>query len=258
MRRVGPGLVVVLALSAGGVCAPARAADIAVPQAAPPTAYLPPARYDWTGIYAGGSVGAGLLDDTIDPISGGATPLSTGVSMSPVGFIAGAQVGANFQFSSLVLGAEASWTDSVISGSTSGVNATGGGIQIRMTDAPQWFAAVTGRVGYALNDILLYAKAGGAMMSVNYTQDQLTAGVTTTTQILSDKRSAFTAGLGVEYGMTENLSARLEYDYYGFGSRNYQFSQAPVSLQSDLNTITLGFNYRFNWANTPSERCPTC
>jgi outer membrane immunogenic protein len=258
MRRVGWGLVVVLPLSAAGVCAPAIAADIAVPQASPPAAYMPPARYDWTGIYAGGSVGAGLLDDTIDPISGGTTPLSTGVSMSPVGFIAGAQVGTNFQFSSLVLGAEASWTGTVTNGSTSGVNATGGGVQIRMTDAPQWFAAVTGRVGYALNDILLYAKGGGAMMSVNYTQDQLAGGVTTTTQILSDKRGAFTAGLGVEYGMTENLSARLEYDYYGFGSRNYQFSQAPVSIQSGMNTITLGFNYRFNWNNRPADWCPTC
>jgi hypothetical protein len=33
-----------------------------------------------------------------------------------------------------------------------------------------WFAAVTGRFGYAANDWLFYGKAGGAWMSVRYTE----------------------------------------------------------------------------------------
>ena len=64
----------------------------------------------------------------------------------------------------------------------------------------------------------------------------------------SDNRTGFTAGAGLEYGLTENWSAKLEYDFYDFGSKTYQFTQTPVSISSTLNTLIFGLNYRFNWA----------
>ena len=39
----------------------AHAADIAVPAPTYYPAYLPPAIYNWTGIYVGGHVGGGIL-----------------------------------------------------------------------------------------------------------------------------------------------------------------------------------------------------
>ena len=62
--------------------------------------------------------------------------------------------------------------------------------------------------------------------------------------------------------MTENLSARLEYDYLDFGTKNYTFAnlsapggsavqhavcRCPVSMKSSCTMITVGINYRFNW-----------
>jgi outer membrane immunogenic protein len=116
-----------------------------------------------------------------------------------------------------------------------------------------WFAALTGRAGYAANDWLFYAKAGGAWMRVTYTEDLLTAGgVTAATQILTDNRTGFTVGAGIELGLVENLSGKIEYDFYDFGSKNYNFNAiTPVSVKSNLHTLTIGLNYKFNWSGGP-------
>jgi len=255
VRGVGALLVV-----ASVVLGPARAADMTPPSYRPPAVAMPPATYDWTGIYIGGNLGAGLLKDSISQTGTGTTNLTGGFDLSPIGFIGGAQAGVNFDFHPLVLGAEISWTDTDISGSANQLTTTVPPNQERMTSAPLWFATATGRIGFAANTLLFYAKGGGAWMDVNYTQDQLTTGgATAASQLIHDHRTGFTAGLGLEYAMTENLSARLEYDFFGFGTRDYQFSVTPVSVASNLNALVVGLNYRFNWANgTAVERCPTC
>ena len=124
----------------------------------------------------------------------------------------------------------------------------------RFTSQAQWFAAVTGRIGYAANDWLFYAKGGGAWINVRYTEDLLIAGggVTGATQVLTDNRTGFTVGAGIELGLVENLSAKIEYDFYDFGTKNYNFNFiTPVSVNSNLHTIIVGLNYRFNWSGGP-------
>ena len=49
----------------------------------------------------------------------------------------------------------------------------------------------------------------------------------------------------------ENLSGKIEYDFYGFGTKNYNFGFTPVSVRSNLHTLTAGLNYRFNWSGGP-------
>jgi outer membrane immunogenic protein len=179
--------------------------------------------------------------------------------------IGGGQVGANYEFVPWVVGIEGSWTDSAISGSTLiGCSAcsvtppppsvTVPISQERFTSQAEWFAALTGRVGYAANDWLFYAKAGGAWMNVRYTEDLLTTGapITAATQVFTDNRTGFTVGAGIEFGLVENLSAKVEYDFYDFGSKNYNFNAiTPVSVNSNLHTIIVGLNYKFNWSGGP-------
>jgi opacity protein-like surface antigen len=48
------------------------------------------------------------------------------------------------------------------------------------------------------------------------------------------------------------LSARAEYDFFGFGSKTYNFSTpgtavVPASIRSSLNELTFGVNYRFTF-----------
>ena len=102
------------------------------------------------------------------------------------------------------------------------------------------------------NDWLFYAKGGGAWMHVSYTEDLLVAGgVTSGTQVISDNRTGFTVCAGIEFGLVENISGKIEYDFYDFGSRNYNFGITPVSVSSNLHTLTVGINYKFNWSGGP-------
>jgi outer membrane immunogenic protein len=158
----------------------AQAADIAVPGPAYyPKSFPPPAVYDWTGIYLGFHVGSGILTDSVSQTATSPTGfnLANSGSLRPAGVLGGAQIGANYEFVPWVVGIEGSWTDSTISGSTL-IPCTGCTIgavpvsvpQERFTSHALWFAALTGRAGYAANDWLFYAKAGGAWLHVSYTE----------------------------------------------------------------------------------------
>jgi outer membrane immunogenic protein len=170
-----------LAVASAVALAPAYAADL--PVAGPayyPKSFPPPAIYDWTGIYLGFHVGGGILTDSVSQSTVTATTenLAGSGSLRPAGVIGGFQAGANYEFAPWVVGIEGSWTDSAISGSTliscptcafplGSPNTTP---QVRFTSHDLWFAALTGRVGYAANDWLFYGKAGGAWMHVSYTE----------------------------------------------------------------------------------------
>jgi outer membrane immunogenic protein len=208
-----------------------------------PKSFPPPAVYDWTGVYLGFHVGGGILTDSVSQngvssTSATATSLLSSANLRPAGVLGGAQIGANYEFVPWVVGIEGSWTDSTNSGSTLIACSVcpplpAPVIQERFTSHALWFAALTGRAGYAANDCLFYAKAGGAWLHVSYTEDLLVgAGVTAASQVLSDNRTGFTAGAGIEFGLVENLSGKIEYDFYGFGSKNYNFNFTPVSVRS--------------------------
>jgi outer membrane immunogenic protein len=262
MWRVGPGLVVALALAAAGVCPPAQAADMApgpsyYPAAAAP---MPPARYNWTGIYGGGQIGMDFLQDTATQTTTTLLQNSgNGLKVTPYGVIGGAQIGANYEFAPWVVGIEASWDSTYLTGATVGPAlepSVVGGVTQRFTSSPQWIATATGRLGYAANDLLFYAKGGAAWMRVDYTQEVLVGGIVSSTSLLTPTRTGFVVGGGIEYGLTEALSARIEYDFYDFGTANYTFSLVeplggtslamPTSIQSYVQAVTVGLNYRFN------------
>jgi outer membrane immunogenic protein len=241
----------VLAGVAVGVAATAAlAADLPVPAAKPAYYPLPPASYNWSGIYFGGNVGGGFLNDLVTFST--TTPLEnagTTTRLTPFSVIGGAQVGFNAQFGPVVAGVEGTWTSSAITGNTP-IGALDGS-QEESRSAPHWFGTATGRLGYAFNDVLLYAKGGGAWMHVDYTQINLIGGVNNGQQLISDTRDGYTVGGGIEYAFNENLSAKLEYDFLDFGTKNYNFTAMnggaglPVSIRSSLNVLTAGLNYRF-------------
>jgi outer membrane immunogenic protein len=261
MRRLSPGLLAVIAVAASAVATAASAADMPAPGPAP--AYTPPVYrpvlYDWTGIYVGGNVGGGWMNDTVTTTTTTlALPAGTQTKLAPMGVLGGAQAGINIEFSPVVVGFEATWLATNISGSRNTPSLITGGFSQQSTSAAPWIATAAGRIGIAANDFLFYAKGGGAWMRVDYTQ--AVTGPAFLQVTLNDTRTGYDVGAGVEFGMTENLSAKLEYDYFGFGTKTYTFNLAapvagvitpfaqPVSVKSTLQMVTVGINYRFNWS----------
>ena len=270
MRRRSRGFLQgVLAVVAAAVATTAMAADLPVPAPAAPAYFPPPARYDWTGIYIGGNVGGGWANDVIDPTTTTLLqPAGAQTKDTLTGFLFGAQAGFNIEFSPVVIGFEGTWNKATLTGEQSTPSPLiGGGFSELTNDEIPWFATAAGRIGYAANDLLFYAKGGGAWARTEYTQS-VTAGPVFTQQTLTDRRTGFLVGGGLEYGLTENFSIKIEYDYIGFGTKDYTFNNLgytatpgapppvvitplgpfPVSIKSSLQMATVGINYRFNWA----------
>ncbi len=189
----------------------------------------PIAIYNWSGFYIGGHAGyAWGREEVQDNITG-----VTGKT-DPSGFLAGAQVGYNWQVSQWVFGIEGDWSWTNADGDA----AIPGAI---VTSEHNWYSTLTGRVGYAVDNWLWYLKGGAAWAETDYSIAGL--GV-------SETRNGWTIGGGLEYGLTPNWSAKLEYNYLDFGKDSIA---APIGVQADtqVHLFKAGLNYRFDWGKAP-------
>lgn len=211
----------------------ASAADMTIK--APVVAPVPLWTGFYLGIHGGGGVGSSRL---VDPDF---TIAQDRVTMDTRGAIAGAQVGANWQFDNLVVGGELDVSWSSIRGNRPADPAN---IASGLTVAYQALATGTGRIGYAAGDLLAYGKAGVAWANIDY---QSFTG-TPFPVVVNHQRTGLTGGLGLEYALTRNFSARVEYDYLYFGPASIALGtrRSPSSVDHQLHLLKLGVNYRFN------------
>jgi outer membrane immunogenic protein len=192
--------------------APAVAADLgpAPYHAAPMYAPASIQTYSWMGPYLGFNAGYQWGNVTNTPTS-------------PSGFAGGVQGGYNFQSGQFVFGAE---TDLQLSAAEDAV----AGVKFANT----WFGTVRGRGGLALNNVLIYGTGGFAY-----------GGGRAHVAGASDTRThlGWTAGLGIEVGLTPGWSAKAEYLYVDLGDRGYAVTGTQNAIESNL--LRLGVNYRF-------------
>jgi outer membrane immunogenic protein len=255
MKKLAIGLLSVGALCAG-LCQGASAADLGV-RAAPPPAPVVIAP-TWTGLYIGGNVGAGWAknDTSISgaiPAAilgiGAATPFSLPLaSQTMTGFIGGLQGGYNYQFGTFVVGIEAD-------GDWGNVNGTAPClVVISCTSKISSLWDVGGRAGVVVDKALVYIKGGGASASTNFNANVALAGLNVGTSTSTNRSGAF-LGTGIEYAFLPGWSAKVEYDYYDFGTKTVSSGVTaagvtlPLSASSKLTeqTVKFGVNYKF-WA----------
>jgi outer membrane immunogenic protein len=190
--------LVALGLAAG----PASAADLAARPVYTKAPMMAPA-YDWSGFYLGINGGwAQSNDRRTDPFG------AVFGDYNPNGGTVGGQVGYRWQTGPFVFGLEAqgNWAD--ISGSTINLGAPGGATIRSKMDA---FGLFTGQVGYAWNNVLLYAKGGAAVTDRNY--DFVLAGGGLGSTSGYDTRWSPTVGAGLEFGFYQNWSIGIEYNH---------------------------------------------
>ncbi len=173
----------------------------------PPVANLRPAAYDWSGFYVGAWAGLSCLDGrgSLTDIGGATGPWANG----GCGVKGGGLGGYNFQMDSIVFGAEA---DLGTTGDI--VRNTEAGADFRFN--MNYLATARGRLGWALDDTLLYVTAGGA-----YAQGELNGIIAATPSHLKADQFGWTVGAGVEHAMSDRFRIRMEYDYTQFPTTNY-------------------------------------
>src|SRR5258708_25215690 len=288
------GTVSLAALTVAGI---ASAADVAplVYKAPVPT---PAPAYSWTGLYVGGHVGgawssndwffpndpinsvaqqpmgtpfqgsfpntpAGLIDARLNGYQGptvGPFNVSSG-SNSASGWLAGAQIGYNYQIKNWVLGVEgeASWT------SLKGSNKDPSYANINQSQT-DFVGILGGRIGYAWDRVLLYGKAGGAWANDKYSVfsgKTFTVGngspapVTVTSGTLVDaatvNRFGYMLGAGVEYALTPHWSVKAEYEYLDFGRQRTTLTPTTTivspfdeDIRQRIQIAQIGVNYKFD------------
>ena len=239
MKKLLAATVGLIAFSA----VPALAADLPakVYTKAPPPVVAP--IYNWGGFYIGANGGGGWARDCRFDNT---TAVNFGCH-DATGGVAGGQIGYRWQQASWVFGLEAQgdWAD--ISGrSTSLIAGTSFGSKI---DA---FGLFTGQVGYAWNNVLLYAKGGAAVVDQRFDFFSTATGLNTLTTGF-DTRWGGTVGAGIEVGFAPGWSVAFEYDHIFLNRQTRTFNFVPppgvfldrISAGGDVDLATVRVNYTF-------------
>jgi outer membrane immunogenic protein len=153
----------------------AQAADM--PVKAPPMA-PPPVLFTWTGFYLGGNLGGAWAHRDWDDVTRNITFGQSGDGR----FIAGGQVGFNWQINGFVLGVEAD-ADWISRNNGNGVGVVIPGIvgPIAISSDHRWITTAAARFGFAVDHTLFYGKVGGGWIGTSdLTVTNLTTGASFT------------------------------------------------------------------------------
>lgn len=241
MNRICVGATALMAL---GFATSASAADLAARPytKAPPVVAAPV--YDWSGFYIGVNGGGGWAHDCRDNVTNVLFLGCYDVS----GAVAGGQIGYRWQVQQWVFGLEAqgNWAD--IKGSVQNLGNVNNSLGTRI-DA---FGLFTGQVGYAWNNVLLYAKGGAAVV------DQRFDFIVNATGEVNPSTGYATqwggvVGAGLEIGFGGNWSVGFEYDHMFIDRRDLTFVNTTTGVANrntyngggDVDVATVRLNYRF-------------
>jgi len=247
---------ILLALSAMALGTTVAGAADLPPQTYTKAPVAPAPVFSWTGFYIGANIGGAWAHNNWTD-----TVLLTNFNNGNNGaFIAGGQIGGNYQIGSFVIGGEAD-VDWVSSHTGTGVVIPNGST-VALTDNSRWVSTVAARFGYAFEQFLFYGKAGGGWVGSNgFNVTNLTTGntfgCTTLTGFTSCSNTAggWLVGAGAEWAFAPHWSLKFEYDYLGLGNRTFTVPATAPFLVGDTFTsnnrnfqmFKVGVNYLWNW-----------
>src|SRR5450631_639066 len=201
--------------------------------------------YNWTGLYVGVNGGYGW--GTQDPLTLFSNRFDRS-SFNINGGMFGGTVGAQIQQGYVVLGLEGDLDWANIKGTGISTPTIGGlvlpgqPITLNIASNTSAVGTVRARVGVAMNNWLFYATGGGAFVKTSANGTSIAGVACGTLGVFpncsaSSWRPGLAAGLGAEWGFTQNWTAKLEYLYIA--------SMGSGVSTDHLNTIRAGINYRF-------------
>jgi outer membrane immunogenic protein len=237
---------------------------------------VPPPPYSWTGCYIGANAGYGWQRTNSDAVVTNGVPgyfvpavlaevgAAASGSLDSSGFTGGGQVGCNFQSGQFVWGVEGDFNwfkQDAAYGGRFLYSTNGAPYFVDVSDEKKWLATVRGRLGFAIDRIMIYATGGLAIMDVNFTQTFTEPPATVppfgtpALATFSKTKFGWTAGAGVEGAVggccwtvkAEYLFARFESETVtgvtSFAARTATFTNTVGPF--DVHIVRVGLNYRF-------------
>jgi outer membrane immunogenic protein len=229
MRSILFGVAALVACSAPVAAADMPARPVPVVAAAPV--------YNWGGFYGGINAG-GAWGPTNYLFSAFGTTTAHQVS----GGFGGFQTGYNVQFRSFVLGIEGDYEFANVNGSSLCPNPA-----FLCHTKDRNIADIAGRIGFAWDRVLFYAKGGEAWAFNRYDSPS-----NVRTFAGSETRAGWLGGVGIEYAYDPCWTVKAEYNYLDFGTKTVtQFAPnatSIVDITQRLNVAKVGINYKFGGA----------
>ena len=238
-KLIGSGLAAAALLA---MCFSVQAAELVMPQRKaykappmPPPARFTPAYTNWTGFYFGLNAGYAWGHTRWDA----PPPLDFNTN----GGLFGLAVGYNLQQAGWVLGIEADYDWTKLRGSTT---CGFGACETRNN----WLSTVRARVGVPVDQFLPYVTGGLALGDISASNTNLGFGTAST------RKTGWTAGAGLEFALTGNLTAKLEYLYVDLGSFNCGLACVVVgsdNVNFNANIFRAGINFKFDPGGLPAK-----
>jgi outer membrane immunogenic protein len=249
MKTKGLCAIAIGLMAATALCGAAKAADIVAPEV-----------FDWTGPYIGAHVGWGWIDldgafdtsDVGDDSPDGPLPNDFGdgqgkFDLDDNNILGGLQAGYNVQFDQFVLGVEGDISFTDLHDKRTNVD------EEKVSFDTNLLISLRARAGLAMDNLLIYATAGGAWTDTNFKakngppppDEDTSSGDTDLNDI------GFVVGGGAEYAFDENWSVRAEGLYYYFNDKEDTSNLTSDSDGSDFIKLKdiavgrIGLNFRF-------------
>lgn len=227
----------------------------------PPVYAPPPPTLSWTGFYAG--INGGYAGDRVAyDRYGGHSGLTEAQAVTSGGFLGGGELGFNYQFagSNFVIGGETDFEGSTVKAVADEVSPSGYSNAVAAPNATKldWLGTARARLGMAFGNVLPYVTGGFAYGHLDqYRSESGTSPYDNWS--IGSTATGWTAGAGIEYAITRNLSVKTEYLFVDLGKRGYQ---TPYDVLNDptvehtshltLNVVRAGLNWKFDWVAPPT------
>jgi len=214
-------------------------------------------------------------------------------SHNAIGVLGGVQAGFNWQFGAWVLGFEGQYSFADLKGNHENSFSAARGLQVpigappgsafdqfnenqRLSTNIKGIATIAGRIGLVSGPsdrTLFYVKGGAAYVREDFASAinasnlfcgpdcLLSSGNITGLLSASQSRWGWMVGTGLEFGLFDNWSAKVEYDYLDFGSKTvtldgsgcfvstnscFTFSR-NFDIDQTIHVVKIGINYRFGY-----------
>jgi outer membrane immunogenic protein len=108
-----------------------------------------------------------------------------------------------------------------------------------------YLGSITGRLGYAVDRVLFYAKGGVGFTRLEITDIPLGGGFNASGE---ESMAGWTLGGGVEYALNDNWTLKGEYQFYRFSADVALDNPALFRTYDDdfdIHAVKIGFNYKF-------------
>jgi outer membrane immunogenic protein len=242
-------------------------AALALAPAAHAADMMAPAVYDWSGFYIGANAGIAWNNSSVDNdfyIEGDrSNALTSRIDGDQTAFTAGGLLGYNYQMDQIVLGVEADFNYLGFSDDNKRTFLGSGTIDGNPVDTitasssfeADWFGTIRGRLGFAIDNVLIYGTGGlayGHMSADGKVNASYLGDTVGTFKGSTDSTNwGWTVGGGAEYGI-DNWSLGLEYLYVDLGSgqwngNNDLFDASTLKGDTDyaFSTVRATVKYRF-------------